>query len=459
MTSLKDNNGFASLNILQAFGAANDNIFKQLVIMAVTTGGIWSYQFGLNGEFYISLFFSAPFILLAGFLGQFSDKYSKRNVVIVVKLWEVLLAICCIGALYAGNFEFVIFCVILLGIQSTLFSPTKLGIIPELVSQGEISNANGLLGMVSNVAIILGTVVGGFFYDHYEKSYVARGMLPREIPIGLTEGFTPEQITGEVGVNWLIAPGCCILLLALVGLKCATRLPKLKPKNPLLKINYGFHGFFGVNVAMIRQAFGTPRLAVTGAYAAFFVIPGIALLNMATYKDHLDINAFSASTQGAFLALAIGVGGLVVGQRSRGRIRPSFILIGSLGMTAAFSLLAIAPADYWVTVSLLSAGGFFAGFYMIPLQSLLQVLTTDEDRGRFIAMNTVTTMIGFVGGNYLFDLGKGTLELSPPTIYLFCAAVGAIMFFPLWLRWVPWFERAIAELAEMDPNIRSGREQ
>ena len=116
MTSLKDNNGFASLNILQAFGAANDNIFKQLVIMAVTTGGIWSYQFGLNGEFYISLFFSAPFILLAGFLGQFSDKYSKRNVVIVVKLWEVLLAICCIGALYAGNFEFVILIILIVAV-------------------------------------------------------------------------------------------------------------------------------------------------------------------------------------------------------------------------------------------------------------------------------------------------------------------------------------------------------
>ena len=450
MASLMGNKGFASLNVLQAFGAANDNIFKQLVIMAVTTGGIWSYQFGLNGEFYISLFFSAPFILLAGFLGQFSDKYSKRSVVIVVKLWEVLLAICCIAALYAGNFEFVIFCVMLLGIQSTLFSPTKLGIIPELVPHHEISNANGLLGMVSNVAIILGTVVGGFFYDQYEKSYVAQGMLPREIPAVLSEVFTSEQISGEGGVTWLIAPGLCILLLACIGLKCAMRLPKLQPKNPQLKINFGYHGFFGVNVAMIRQAFGTPLLAVTAAYGAFFIIPGIALLNMATYKDYLGIDAFLASTQGAFLALAIGVGGVVVGKRSRGRLRPRFILTGSLGMTAAFSLLAIAPPNYWVTVSLLAAGGFFAGFYMIPLQSLLQVLTTDKDRGRFIGMNTVTTMIGFVGGNYLFSLGKGTLGLSPPTIYLFCAAVGAVVFFPLWLRWVPWFERSIENADEIN---------
>jgi MFS family permease len=458
VVSLKENKGFASLNVLQAFGAANDNIFKQLVIMAVTTGGIWSYQFGLNGEFYISLFFSAPFILLAGFLGQFSDKYSKRSVIIVVKLWEVLLALCCIAALYAGNFEFVVFCVLLLGIQSTLFSPTKLGIIPELVTHDEISNANGLLGMVSNVSIILGTVVGGFFYDQYEKSYVSQDMLPQDLPLGLAEVFTPEQITGEVGVTWLIAPGISILCLACIGLKCSFRLPKLEAKNPELKINFGYHGFFGVNVAMIREAFGTPLLAVTAAYGAFFIIPGIALLNMATYKDHLGIDAFRASTQGAFLALAIGIGGVVVGMRSRGRLRPRFILTGSLGMTVAFSLLAIAPANYWVTVSLLSAGGFFAGFYMIPLQSLLQVLTTDKDRGRFIAMNTVTTMVGFVAGNFLFSLGKGG-GLSPPTIYLFCAAVGAVMFFPLWLRWVPWFERTLAKTEQIKTNLASSGDQ
>ncbi|MBT4694984.1 MAG: MFS transporter [Planctomycetaceae bacterium] len=457
MASLKRNEGFASLNVLQAFGAANDNIFKQLVIMAVTTGGIWSYQFGLNGEFYISLFFSAPFILLAGFLGQFSDKYSKRTVVIFVKLWEVLLAICCIAALYSGNFESVIICVMLLGIQSTLFSPTKLGIIPELVPHEQISNANGLLGMVSNVAIILGTVVGGFFYDQYETSYVSQDMLPGNIPPALSEAFTSEQFAVESGVVWLVAPGLCILLLACIGLKCAFRLPKLQPKNPQLKIRFGYHGFFGVNVAMIRQAFGTPLLAVTAAYGAFFVIPGIALLNMATYKDHLGIDAFMASTQGAFLAFSIGVGGVVVGKRSRGRLRPRFILTGSIGMTVAFSLLSIAPPNYWVTVSLLAAAGFFAGFYMIPLQSLLQVLTTDKDRGRFIGMNTVTTMIGFVAGNYLFSLGKVTLALSPPTIYLFCAGVGAVMFFPLRLRWIPWFERALATGIEVQTTNPLGK--
>ena len=120
-------------------------------------------------------------------------------------------------------------------------------------------------------------------------------------------------------------------------------------------------------------------------------------------------------------------------------------------MTIGFTVLAFIPKSYVLTVAMLSVSGFFAGFYMIPLQSLLQVLTNEENRGRFIGMNTVTTMIGFVIGNYLLKLGLVTFGWEPPKVYLMCAAVGALMFFPLWLRWVPWFERALATSDEIDP--------
>jgi len=86
------------------------------------------------------------------------------------------------------------------------------------------------------------------------------------------------------------------------------------------------------------------------------------------------------------------------------------------------------------------------------LQSLLQVLTNDENRGRFIGMNTVTTMIGFVIGN-LLKLGLVAFGWETPKIYLICGAVAAVMFFPLWLRWVPWFERALATREHMETDL------
>ena len=210
---------------------------------------------------------------------------------------------------------------------------------------------------------------------------------------------------------------------------------------------------------MIRQAVGTPLLAVTGAFAVFFIIPGIALLNMTEYGDYLGISDFKASAQGAFLAVSIGVGGVVVGQFSKQGVRPRFILIGAVGMTIGFTMLAVIPKSYVLTVTLLSVSGFFAGFYMIPLQSLLQIFTNDENRGRFIGMNTVTTMIGFIVGNFLLKLGLVTFDWEPPKVYLLCAAVGALMFFPLWLRWVPWFERTLATSGKLDTNPMSNGDQ
>ena len=136
---LGKNKGFVNLNILQAFGAANDNLFKQLIMLGVASGGIWSAHLGTGGQATISLLFSLPFILFGGFAGQFSDKYSKRTVVIIVKVWEVMLALMCIVGLALGNFTLALVCVVLLGVHSTLFSPVKLGIIPELVEYKPVS--------------------------------------------------------------------------------------------------------------------------------------------------------------------------------------------------------------------------------------------------------------------------------------------------------------------------------
>ncbi|MEC7567256.1 MAG: MFS transporter [Planctomycetota bacterium] len=447
------------MNILQAFGAANDNIFKQFVIMSVVSAGIWNHHFGEGGTVYVSLIFSLPFIFLAGFAGQFSDKYSKRKVVLVVKIWEVMLALFCVVALYFGSFPLALFCVVLLGIQSTLFSPTKLGIIPELVENHQITNANGILGMVSNISIVLGSAVGGFFSDHYKATCVGRDLIDAQMSAANLEKLLASVSEPHSTVTWMLVPGVCMLILAMVGLWCAMRLPKLSPKSPDMKIRFGFYGFFGINFDMMRQAAGTPLLAVTGAFAVFFIIPGVALLNMAEYGEYLKVSDFLASAQGAFLAVSIGIGGVVVGQLSKHRVRPRFILIGAVGMTVGFTMLAFIPRSYVLTVAVLSLSGFFAGFYMIPLQALLQVLTTEENRGRFIGMNTVTTMIGFVFGNYLLRLGLVTFGWEPPKIYLICAAVGAIMFFPLWLRWIPWFERAVvAKQAGVDVSDMPFRE-
>ena len=443
---LGKNKGFVSLNILQAFGAANDNLFKQIIILSVATGGIWSLDLW-GGQTTISLLFSLPFVLFGGFAGQFSDKYSKRDVVIFVKIWEVMLALACIAALATGNFGLSLFCVVMLGVQSTLFSPVKLGIIPELVQYKQITNANGTLGMVSNIAIILGIALAGVFSDKYKPAFLGNNMLSPELG-GKDRALIEKGVELVSDGTWLFIPGITILVLAIIGLLCAFQLPKLPPKNPDLKLSFSLRGFFGVYWEQFNANVGKPLLAVTGAFSSFFIIPGIALLNISEYRDYLGVSDTLASAQGAFLSIAIGVGGVVVGLKSKEQVRPRFILVGAIGMVVGFTVLGFLPRNYWLVVAVLSMSGFFAGLYMIPLQSLLQVLTTDENRGRFIGLSAMLTMVGFVIGNCLHYLGKTYFgEHAAPRTYLLCAAVSAVMLIPLWLRWVPWFQRTIDELS------------
>ena len=449
---LGKNKGFVNLNILQAFGAANDNLFKQLIMLGVASGGIWSAHLGTGGQATISLLFSLPFILFGGFAGQFSDKYSKRTVVIIVKVWEVMLALMCIAGLALGNFTLALVCVVLLGVQSTLFSPVKLGIIPELVEYKQITNANGTLGMVSNIAIILGTAIAGVFSDKYKPAFLGTGKLAEDTPPDLQASILDGVQLVDSSL-WLFIPGVVILCLALIGLYCSFQLPHLPPKNPELRIDYTFNGFFGVYWEQLKLSAGKPLLAVTGAFSAFFIIAGIALLNISEYGEYLGVSDTLASAQGAFLSVAIGLGGVFVGLKSKQRVRPNFILIGGIGMMFGFTVLGFLPRNYGLVVAVLSLSGFFAGLYMIPLQSLIQILTTDENRGRFIGLSAMLTMVGFVTGNYLFKFGSNSFgEHAAPRTYLLCAGVAAVMLIPLHFRWVPWFQRTIDEMDKSESD-------
>ena len=190
---------------------------------------------------------------------------------IIVKVWEVMLALMCIVGLALGNFTLALVCVVLLGVQSTLFSPVKLGIIPELVEYKQITNANGTLGMVSNIAIILGTAIAGVFSDKYKPAFLGTGKLAGDTPPDL-------QATILDGVQlvdsslWLFIPGDCDLMLGSHRFVLFIPIAAPTAQNPELRIDYTFNGFFGVYWEQLKLSAGKPLLAVTGAFSAFFII-------------------------------------------------------------------------------------------------------------------------------------------------------------------------------------------
>ena len=164
---------FWGMTVTQFLGAFNDNVFKQMVLLlcvahvAATkaTGDIW--------QPIAQAAFALPFILFSGYAGYLSDKYSKRTIVVLCKVAEIVVMLCGTAVLvqWDGDSQAgvtALCCVLfLMGTQSAFFGPAKYGILPEMLREHDLPTSNGLIQMTTFLAIIFGTVVAGFCMVRY----------------------------------------------------------------------------------------------------------------------------------------------------------------------------------------------------------------------------------------------------------------------------------------------------
>ena len=157
--------GFISLIAVSFFGAANDNILKQILTLMVVGGGLWANRLGAGTQGIISLVLTIPFIILSGYAGQIADKFSKQQVILWVKIAEIPIVLIALLGLLLGSFWLSLFALLLLAVQSSFYGPAKFGVIPEVVDSHRLSQANGLINAISNVAVILGSMAAGPLAD------------------------------------------------------------------------------------------------------------------------------------------------------------------------------------------------------------------------------------------------------------------------------------------------------
>ena len=157
--------GFMALVLTQFFGATNDNILKGVLIYMVIDGS-WTGQLGVGGQGVVSLCLTLPFLLLSGFGGQVADRHSKRNISVLMKLAEIPIALLALIGFWTGSLSLTLAALVALSSQSAIFGPAKYGMIPELVSTAQLSRANGLINMMTNVAVIVGTLAAGQIYGY-----------------------------------------------------------------------------------------------------------------------------------------------------------------------------------------------------------------------------------------------------------------------------------------------------
>ncbi len=400
----------------QFLGAFNDNVFKQVVLLLC----VEFYRQSEGADIYQSLaqaIFAIPFVVFSGFAGFLSDRTSKRTIVVLAKIAEI-------GVMLAGMFVFlmsdaqsvtvlyglfaVLFC---MSVQSAFFGPAKYGILPEMLREGDLPAANGIMQMTTFLAIIFGTAVSG----------IAK------------QGLSANQL-------WVINAFC--VSIAIAGTMTSLLVRKTPVAHPGLEFRIST---FGVNQENWKLLQGDRTLrGVLFVAALFWFLGGVILPTVNAFgKSQMEFNDRQTSFLVACVGIGIAFGCLLSGKLSRHRVRFGLVTIGTWGMIGSFVALS------WLGVSGLPGGvvlnlgfvglislGFFSGIFVVPLQVFLQIRPPKDQKGRMIGTMNLVTWIGILlSAPFYYACSKACTSLNIGISWTFL--ITAVLMVPLGLFYRP----------------------
>lgn len=316
--------GFYTLLTAQFMSALADNalLFAAIALLAQMSAPDWHTPL-------LQQFFVIAYILLAPFVGSFADALPKGRVMFIanaIKFIGSLSMVAGMPPLYAYG---------IVGIGAAAYSPAKYGILTELLPPEKLVVANGWMEGSTVMAIILGAIVGGIMASH-----------------------DPHAAMIIITMLYLVA---AVFNIYIPKLPIDHKLPK---KNPIFMLMDFWHSF--------KALWSDPRGQVSLAVTTLFWGAGATLRLVVIAWAAVVLNfGLEQSTQlMALLAVGIALGSVVAAQyislENSTKVLPAGIVMGILVVIMAF-------VSHWIIAAiLLFIIGGLAGFFVVPLNALLQ---------------------------------------------------------------------------------------
>jgi acyl-[acyl-carrier-protein]-phospholipid O-acyltransferase/long-chain-fatty-acid--[acyl-carrier-protein] ligase len=390
---------YLGLLATQFFGAWNDNMFRWLVVplgkeLLAAPGAEHVGKAEAARALSIGLAsFVVPYIIFAAPAGYLSDRFSKRSVVVGCKVTEIVVMLLGVAAIWLQSVPMLFVLVFFMGAQSALFGPAKYGSLPEMLRPEKLSAANGILGLSTMAAIVGGAAAGNWLFAVTESSDALRVSVA-------------ALALGGVAVAGFLTS------LPIVSRPAADR-SRVVPWN-IARHAYNDLKLLAGNSALLRVALGI---------AFFWSLASLANLNV----DALVVGQFAKEQTDVapalgVLAVGVGVGSILAGLLSNGKVELGLLPIGGAGIVASTVMLFIHSDSYLVWLTLLGVSG---GMFDVPLNAFMQHRSPAGSRGSILAAGNFLTFTGTLIIAGLFYLMLGVWELDPTTIFLI-AGLGTI---------------------------------
>lgn len=409
---------FMPFFLVQFFGAFNDNVFRNALVVAITFGATAAAQSAGTLSNIAQGLFILPFFLFSALAGQVADKYEKSMLIRRTRLAEVVLMFCAAAALYGGHVPTLLGLIFLLGVLATIFGPLKYSLMPQHLRQSELVGGNALVDAGTFIAILLGNIAGTVLSPEAKATVDAADS-------------SPVNLAAIV-----------MVVVAVATYAFARFIPRADPTDPGLKINFNP---FTALVDVVKFAAKTRAIFLSLLGISWFWLVGALILAQlpAYARDVLGGDKSVYTLLLASFSIGVALGSLACERLSGHKVEIGLVPLGSIGMTVCLlDLYFEHPGALPDTAALLTWSGYlasggwdvaldcaliglFGGLFIVPLYALILQRSAESHRARIIACNNILNAGFMVLAAALAILWIDVLKLSIPQLFILAAVLNA----------------------------------
>ncbi|MCU6433511.1 lysophospholipid transporter LplT [Undibacterium sp. Jales W-56] len=336
--------GFYTIMAAQFFSSLADNalLIASMSLLISMQSPAWMTPL-------LKLFFVLSYVLLAAFVGAFADSLPKGKVMFITNLIKVggcALMFFRVHPLIAYG---------VVGFGAAAYSPAKYGILTELLPPEKLVAANGWIEGLTVTSIILGTVLGGLLVN----PHISAMLLNFDFPVLDFAINTPNEAALSVIISLYALAALFNLRIPDTGAKYARQ-----QHNPV-KLIADFAGCFTI---LWKDKLGQISLAITTLFWGAGATLQFIVLKWAEKSLQMPLDK-AAALQGV---TAVGI---ALGAVAAARFVPLKKSLSVMPMGVAMGLVVITMTmvtNVWVAYPLLILIGALAGFFVVPMNALLQ---------------------------------------------------------------------------------------
>lgn len=382
------------LNITQFLGALNDNIVKYLIVFfLIQVQGISNTNTIL---LWVGVIYVTPFLIFSPLAGLLADLFSKQRLIVLLKVSEIFITLFGFFTFLWSNTIACYIFLFLLSIHSSIFSPAKYSIIPELVPASSIPKANGIISAFTYLAIILGTFLASF-------------------------------ITQITGYNFIL---CALIPLMIAGLGLIASLKislthssKQRDKNTFRSL---FFSEIWKTLQMCRKKEHLISVMLSNAF--FLFIGAFFQLNIIPFSiQSLHLSSVGGGYLFLVTALGIALGAFIAGKFLQNQIEIGLSYLALFGLSIFCIILPFAVFSYIFIVILLFLIGFSGGLFIVPLDSFIQTHSPEEHLGKVAASLNFLSFFGVFIAPILLYLFNNSLGFTAASSFLIIGVIIAII--------------------------------